>query len=48
MVAKSSGTQSLDEAAVAAATDNVFKPGIQNGRPVNVWVSYKVEFTLDG
>lgn len=48
MVAKSSGTQSLDEAAVAAASDNVFKPGIQNGRPVNVWVSYKVEFTLDG
>ena len=48
MVAKSSGTESLDEAAVKAARKNTFKPGIQNGRPVNVWVTYKVEFTLDG
>lgn len=46
-IGKTSGTQSLDDAAVAAASDNVFKPGIQNGRPVNVWVTYKVEFTLD-
>ncbi|MCK4572818.1 MAG: energy transducer TonB [candidate division Zixibacteria bacterium] len=47
MVGKSSGTQALDEAAVAAAKHNKFKPGIQNGRPVNVWVTYKVTFTLD-
>ncbi|UCG62658.1 MAG: energy transducer TonB [Candidatus Zixiibacteriota bacterium] len=47
MVHKTSGTKSLDEAAVAAAYDNKFKPGIQNGRPVNCWVSYKVTFELD-
>ena len=46
MVAKSSGTASLDEAAVQAAYKNRFKPGIQNGRPVAVWVTYKVDFTL--
>ena len=46
MVAKSSGTASLDDAAVKAAHKNRFKPGIQNGRPVAVWVTYKVEFTL--
>ena len=46
-VGKSSGTVSLDEAAVKAAYDNKFSPGIQNGRPVNVWVTYKVNFNLD-
>lgn len=46
MVHKSSGTKSLDEAAVAAAYNNKFKPGIQNGRPVNCWVSYKVNFEI--
>ncbi len=33
-VYESSGTTSLDEAAVRAAYKNKFKPGIQNGRPV--------------
>jgi len=46
IVAKSSGTVSLDDAAVEAASKNLFKPGIQNGRPVKVWVTYPVEFTL--
>lgn len=45
-VGKSSGTPTLDEAAVEAAYDNKFKPGIQNGRPVACWVTYKVEFSL--
>ena len=45
-VAKSCGTESLDEAAVAAAYKNKYKPGIQNGRPVAVWVTYKVDFLL--
>lgn len=44
MVSKSSGTVSLDEAAVNAAHKNKFKPGIQNGRPIAVWVTYRVEF----
>lgn len=46
MVGKSSGTQSLDEEAVKAAYKNKFKPGIQNGRPVAVWVTYRVDFKL--
>lgn len=48
IVAKSSGTVSLDESATDAAVKNKFKPGIQNGRPVKVWVTYPVEFTLEG
>jgi TonB family protein len=47
MVGKSSGTQALDEAAVAAAPRNKFKPAIQNGHPIAVWVTYKVEFKLN-
>jgi protein TonB len=47
IIAKSSGTKSLDEAALKAAYKNKFKPGIQNGRPVKVWVTYPVEFKLD-
>jgi protein TonB len=45
-VAKSSGAVSLDEAATAAAYKNRFSPAIQNGRPVAVWVTYRVEFVL--
>ena len=46
VVFKSSGTPSLDEAAVAAAPKCKFKPAIQNGRPVAMWVTYKVDFIL--
>ncbi len=46
-VGKSSGTVSLDDAAIKQAKQCKYKPGIQNGRPVNCWVTYKVEFTLD-
>ncbi len=46
-IGKSSGTVSLDEAALKQAKDCKFKPGIQNGRPVNCWVTYKVDFVLD-
>ena len=46
-VSKSSGTASLDEAAVRAAYKSLYRPGIQNGRAVMVWVTYKVEFKLD-
>jgi len=45
-VEKSSKIASLDEAALAAAFGCKFKPAIQNGRPVNVWVSFPYEFTL--
>jgi TonB family protein len=47
MVGKSSGTESLDEAAVEAAYKCKFKPGIQNNRPIKVWVTYKVDFILE-
>ena len=47
-IAKSSGTPSLDEAALKAALLNKFKPAIQNGRPVACWVTYKVDFVLNG
>ncbi len=46
-VAKTSGTQTLDDAAVAAAFKNKFKPGIQNGRPIACWASYRVDFQLE-
>jgi TonB family protein len=46
-VGKSSGTISLDEAAIKQAKQCKFKPGIQNGRPIACWVTYRVLFTLD-
>lgn len=46
ILGKTSGVNSLDEAAVQAAYKCRYKPGIQNGRPVKVWVTYKVEFEL--
>jgi protein TonB len=46
-VFKSSGSKAgFDESAVAAAFKCKFKPAIQNGKPVAVWVAYQVEFTL--
>lgn len=47
VIAKSSGVEVLDQAALKVAKLNKFKPGIQNGRPVAVWVTYKVDFVLD-
>ncbi len=47
IVSKSSGTVTLDEAALQAAYKCEYKPGIQDGRPVKVWVTYEVEFKLD-
>jgi protein TonB len=47
VVYKTSGTPSLDEAALAAAPKCKFKPAIQNGRPVAMWVTYKVNFELE-
>jgi len=47
MVLKSSGSKAgFDEAALEAAYKSKFKPGIQNGQPVAIWLSYKVEFRL--
>jgi len=46
-LAKSCGTPSLDEAAVQGAFENKFKPGIQNGRPIACWVTYKFEWIIE-
>ncbi|UCC44561.1 MAG: energy transducer TonB [Candidatus Zixiibacteriota bacterium] len=46
-VARSSESAAFDEAALSAAYRNRFTPAIQSGRPVPIWVAYKVEFVLD-
>ena len=44
-IMKPSGTcYGFEDAALAAAYKNKYKPAIQHGKPVAVWVSYKVEF----
>lgn len=45
-VQHSSGNRSLDDAAVAAARQCRFSPGIQGDRPVRVWVSMPFKFSL--
>ena len=41
-----SGRDSFDNAALAVAYKNKFRPAIQNGTPVKLWTAYKVEFVL--
>ena len=46
-IEKSSGANvGFEDAALSAAFKNVYKPAIQNGLPVAVWISFKVEFKL--
>jgi len=48
MILRSSGSKAgFDDAAIEAAYKCKYKPAIQNGRPVAVWVSYQVEFVLE-
>jgi len=47
VVLVSSGFPLLDEAARAVAGKYKYRPAIQNGRPVALWVTYKVDFRLD-
>jgi TonB family protein len=37
----------FEDAAVAAAYKCKYRPAIQNGNPIGVWIQYKVEFTLN-
>ena len=37
----------FEEMALAAAYKSVYRPAIQNHIPVGVWISYKVQFTLE-
>jgi TonB family protein len=47
-VHKPSGVKMLDESALKAAYKCTYKPAEQAGKPVAVWVTYKVAFNLDG
>lgn len=47
IVARPSGSDvGFEESAVAAAKQWVFKPAIQNQKPISVWINYPVKFTL--
>jgi len=49
IIFKSSNSKAgFNSAALTAAYKCKYKPGIQNGRPVPVWVTYSVEFVLEG
>lgn len=37
----------FEEAAVKAASLGKWRPGVQNGRPVGVWIAYRVKFELE-
>jgi protein TonB len=37
----------FEEAAVRAAYKCRYKPAMQNGRPIGLWISYKVSFVID-
>jgi len=45
-VVKPSGVECLDLAAVKAARQCTYRPAIQNGHPIAVWVTYPVVFRL--
>lgn len=47
IIFKASGANAgFEESAIAAARQTEWKPAISNGRPVGLWVSYKIEFRL--
>jgi protein TonB len=45
-IGTSSGIKKLDDAALAAAMQNKFSPGLQNGMKVPMWATYEVKFEL--
>ncbi|MDP2807118.1 MAG: energy transducer TonB [bacterium] len=46
-VLKSSGNEALDEAAMEALKASTFSPALQGDKPVAVWLSYPVVFSLE-
>ena len=47
-VVKESGSNvGFEEAALAAALKSRYKPAINNGQPIAVWITYRVDFKLD-
>jgi TonB family protein len=45
-IAKSSGSEMLDKAALDAAHQCEWKPAVRSGRPIAIWVSYKIIFQM--
>jgi TonB family protein len=45
---KTSGYDILDSAALKAASKCRFKPATKDGKPVAMWIMYKISFSLDG
>lgn len=45
-IGRSSGYNEFDDAATRAAWKNKFKPAILDGKPVTVWATYKVDFSI--
>jgi protein TonB len=47
IVARASGSNvGFEEAAIAAVKQWVFKPAIQNQKPVSVWINYPIKFAI--
>lgn len=48
IVVRPSGTSvGFEEAAIAACKQWIFKPAIQNQKPVSVWINYPIKFTIN-
>ncbi len=47
MIGRSSGDAYLDNAALLSGYRNKFKPAKQKGRPVAIWVTYRIDFKLE-
>ncbi|MBN2288440.1 MAG: energy transducer TonB [Candidatus Glassbacteria bacterium] len=43
----SSGLQSMDDAAVKAAMKTRFRPAVRDGRRIDMWISYPIQFQLN-
>lgn len=46
-IARSSGSRALDDAAREAATAMRFRPALYRGRPVGVWISQPIRFSVE-
>ncbi|NTU49737.1 MAG: energy transducer TonB [Desulfobulbaceae bacterium] len=44
---KPEDTQIFDQAAINAVMESSYQPGVQNGRPVNVWLTVPIRFKLN-
>lgn len=47
LLLRASEFKSLDNAAMAVAYKNKFKPAMKDGEPIAMWITYKVNFEID-